>query len=101
MKICVGKLLVTLVVFLCLMSGKDPKLKRRKYQLRTIEAGLVENMAAAPGKSGKKESISKANRNPFFPAGPSIFGAPNYFPTTNPWQNEQNNKLDFFMEKQK
>ena len=38
------------------MSGKDPKLKRRKYRLRTIEAGLVENMAAAPGKSGKKES---------------------------------------------
>lgn len=86
------------------MNGIDPKPKRRKYRLTKKEAGLVENMAAAPGKSGNKESkdspsAPKANSNPSFPAGPSVFGAPTYFPTTNPWQNEQNNKLDFIVEK--
>ena len=46
----------------------------------------------------KKDSSSPAAPSSF-PVGSKVFWAPTYFPATYPWQNDQNSKLDFIVEK--
>ena len=87
------------------MSGEDPNPKRRKY--RSVSSKASKGNMATSGKGVIQEnkdspSVAKPTQpsvSTAFPTGPSIFGAPTYFPATNPWQNDQNTKLDFIMEK--
>ena len=95
MKLCI------VVILLCfwLMSGEDPTPKRRKCAAKTLKSKMA--AASATGKAinkDKKDSQSPAAPSSF-PVGSTVFGAPTYFPATNPWQNDQNSKLDFIMEK--
>ena len=95
MKLCI----VIIVLCFLLMSSEDPNPKRRKCAAKTLKSKMA--MTSARGKSinkDKKDSPSPAPPSTF-PVGSTVFGAPAYFPATNPWQNDQNSKLDFIVEK--
>ena len=86
MKLCI------VIILLCfwLMSSEDPNPKRRKCAAKTLKSKMA--MTSATGKSinkDKKDSPSPAAPSSF-PVGSTVFGAPTYFPATNPWQNDQN-----------
>ena len=102
LKLCV----LLALVCSCLMSGEDPNPKRRKC--RVVSTKATASKMATMGKSvvqDKKDSPSaaaakstKTSVPSSFPAGSSVFGAPTYIPA-NPWQNDQNTKLDYIVEK--
>ena len=98
--------IIVLLVCFCLMNGENPEPKRRKYRVGTKTKATASKMAAQSGKNtgqDKKDSPSLAKPSKpgapsSFPAGSSVFGAPTYFPT-NPWQNDQNSRFDYIVEK--
>lgn len=97
---------------------ENPEKRRRKgnisltHSYSETKASTRTKMASSTAKSSshekkQKDSPSLSNQsaggpggsNPTFTPGQTLFGAPTYFPATNPWQTDQSNKLDFIMEK--
>lgn len=98
------------------MKLENPEKRRRKgniSHLHIVNAGpkvsTRTKMASSTAKSSSHDKKSKdsplasnpstGGNNPSFTPGQTLFGAPTYFPATNPRQTDQSNKLDFIMEK--